>query len=609
MAPSTDTTSAFEPEPVRAKYAEERAKRMTESRGVIHDLRGDDRFRDYVRDPFTPFTDRDPVTRDTDVAIIGAGMSGVVMGAKLREVGVRDITLVDRAGGIGGTWYWNRYPGVMCDVESYIYMPMLEELNYVPRTRYAFGEEIRAHLDAIATKYGLVDDALFHTGVDSSEWDDATSRWVIRTDRGDEIRARYLIMAVGILNLMKLPVIPGMESFEGKTFHTARWDYDYTGGSQEDPRMTKLADKVVGVVGVGASGIQAVPPLAESAKHVYVFQRTPSAIGVRGNRPTDEDFAEQLRPGWQRNRMENFSAVMIGRSVERDLVDDGWTWHTARINNPVIEDGMTGADIATMVETMDYDVMEHHRGRIAEIVSDPSVAEGLKPYYRYGCKRPCFHDEYLAAFNNPNVTLVDCPAGVEAITPHGAIANGTEYELDCIVLATGFEAELTPFARRAGHTIVGRGGLTMEEKWKDGVMSLHGMTTNGFPNMFIMPAPGQQAVTTHNFTHLMVLGAEHIAATIGLLEERGVKSFEVTEEAEQAWTDIILSTARDSSAFMAACTPSRLNFEGNPSMFNPRNGAYGGGYGDVFGYRDLLTEWRSSGEFAGWELDEESANR
>ena len=185
----------------------------------------------------------------------------------------------------------------MCDVESYIYMPMLEELNYVPTTRYAFGEEIRQHLDNIATKYGLVDDALFHTGVDTSEWDEGTSRWVISTDRGDEIRARYLIMAVGILNLMKLPVIPGMETFEGAAFHTARWDYEYTGGSQEDPHMTKLADKVVGVVGVGASGIQAVPPLAESAKHVYVFQRTPSAIGVRGNRPTDDEFGEQLHAG------------------------------------------------------------------------------------------------------------------------------------------------------------------------------------------------------------------------------------------------------------------------------------------------------------------------
>jgi cation diffusion facilitator CzcD-associated flavoprotein CzcO len=604
-ASRTDHDSAFDPEAVRAKYESERAKRMTPGRGVIHDLKADARFKDYLRDPFTPFTERGPITRETDVAVIGAGMSGVVVGAKLREAGVRDVTLIDKAGGIGGTWYWNRYPGVMCDVESYIYMPMLEELNYVPKTRYAFGEEIRQHLDAVATKYGLVDEALFHTGVETSAWDEATSRWVISTDRGDEIRARYLIMAVGILNLMKLPVIPGMEEFEGAAFHTARWDYDVTGGSQEDPRMTKLADKVVGVVGVGASGIQALPPLAESAKHVYVFQRTPSAIGVRGNRPTGDDFAVQLYPGWQKDRMENFSAVMIGRSVERNLVDDGWTWHTARINNPAIEEGMTGEDIAARVESFDYDVMEEHRARIEEIVSDPSVAEGLKPYYRYLCKRPCFHDEYLFAFNNPNVTLVNCPGGVELITKHGAVANGTEYELDCIVYATGFEAELTPFARRAGHTIIGRGGITMEEKWKDGVISLHGMATHGFPNMLIMPAPGQQAVTTHNFTHLMILGAEHIATTIGLLEERGVKWFEVTEEAENAWTDTILSTARDNSAFMAACTPSRLNFEGHPEVFNLRSGAYGGGYGDVFGYRDLLAEWRSSGEFAGFELDEE----
>ena len=225
--------------------------------------------------------------------------------------------------------------------------------------------------------------------------------------------------------------------------------------------------------------------------------------------------------------MENFSGVMIGRPVERDLVDDGWTLHTARLNNPVVEPDMTGADIAARVEAFDYDVMEEHRARIDQLVADPEVAAMLKPYYRYGCKRPCFHDEYFLAFNNPNVTLVDCPAGVERITAHSAIANDTEYELDCIVYATGFEAELTPFARRAGHTIIGRGGITMEEKWKDGVMSMHGMTTRGFPNMFIMPAPGQQAVTTHNFTHLMILGAEHIAGTIELLEARGVKVFEV----------------------------------------------------------------------------------
>ncbi|MFI5046060.1 MAG: flavin-containing monooxygenase [Acidimicrobiia bacterium] len=602
-----DGTTAFDPAAVRDKYRRERTRRMTEGRGVIHDLTDDARFAAYTRDPFTPFIERDAVSEDVDVAIVGAGMSGVVVGAKLRDAGVGRIVLIDKAGGIGGTWYWNRYPGVMCDVESYIYMPMLEELSSVPTTRYASGDEIRRHLDAIATKYDLVDDGLFHTGVEASEWDESSSRWAIRTDRGDAIHARYLIMAVGILNLMKLPVIPGMDEFGGTAFHTARWDYDCTGGAPDDPHLTKLADKVVGVIGTGASAIQAVPPLAESAKHVFVYQRTPSAIGARGNRPTDQEFAGHLRPGWQKQRMENFSAVMLGHDVERDLVDDGWTHHMARVNNPAVEPGMSRQDIAARIEEFDYSVMEEHRRRVDEIVSDATVAEILKPYYRYLCKRPCFHDEYLAAFNSPNVTLVDCAAGVERITERGAIANGTEFELDCIVYATGFEAELTPFARRAGHTIIGRDGITMEEKWRDGVVSLHGMTTRGFPNMFIMPAPGQQAVTTVNFTHLMVLGAEHIAATVAMLEEQGVKVFDVSQEAEERWTETIVSTFRDSSAFMAACTPSRLNFEGDPSMVNPRNGSYGGGYGDFFGFQDLLAEWRAAGDFAGWELDDAGA--
>ena len=230
MTRSDDMTSAFDQEAVRKKYAVERAKRMTESRGVINDLQHDGRFAEYLEDPFTPFLEREAVREDVDVAIIGAGMSGVVVGAKLRDAGLRDIVLIDKAGGIGGTWYWNRYPGVMCDVESYIYMPMLEEMNYVPSTRYAFGDEIRRHLDAIANKYGLIDDALFHTGVESSEWDGTTGRWFVHTDRGDVVRAKYLIMAVGILNLVKLPVIPGQDTFAGGAFHTARWDYDYTGG-------------------------------------------------------------------------------------------------------------------------------------------------------------------------------------------------------------------------------------------------------------------------------------------------------------------------------------------------------------------------------------------
>ena len=602
MTPVDIPAPGFDREAVRQKYAQERAKRMTPSRGVIHNLKREKALTGYLQDPFTPLVERAPVREEVDVAIVGAGLAGVVVGAKLREAGVRRIRLIDKAGGIGGTWYWNRYPGVMCDVESYIYMPMLEEMNYVPTTKYASGDEIRRHLESIASKYGLADDALFRTSVEESRWDEATRWWMVRTDRGDEIRARRLIMTIGILNLMKLPVIPGMEHFKGRAFHTARWDYEYTGGGPNDPHLTKMADKVVGVIGAGASAIQAVPPLGDSAKHVYVFQRTPSAIGERGNRPTGDDFVKHLYPGWQRERMENFSASMLGLPVKRDLVDDGWTKYQTRLNPP-IGSVMTPEGIAVWVEQSDYGVMEEHRKRIEGVVADPRIAEMLKPYYRYLCKRPCFHDEYLVAFNNPKVTLVDCPAGVTQITRHDAIANGVEYRLDCIVYATGFEAESTPFARRAAHPIIGRGGITIEEKWKDGIVSLHGLTTRGFPNLFIMPSPAHQSVTTVNYTHSVVIGADHIAATIAKLDQRGIDVFDVSEAAENAWTESIVSYFRDARGFMAACTPSRLNFEGHPEAVNPRSGSYGGGRGDFYGYQELLAKWRRD-DFPGWEIVE-----
>jgi cation diffusion facilitator CzcD-associated flavoprotein CzcO len=362
----------FDPERVHAKYEQERVKRMTPGRGVIHDLTldSDDPVKKYLQDPFTPFVERDPITEDCEVAVVGAGIGGVVTCAKLREAGITDVRMIDKAGGIGGTWYWNRYPGVMCDVESYIYMPMLEEMGYVPTTRYAFGEEIRLHLDSIGEKYGFKDRALFHTGVVKSEWDEGEARWILHTDRGDEIHARWLVVAPGILNLVKIPVIPGMEDFEGKAFHSGRWDWEYTGGHPDGNKgnMTNLADKAVAVVGTGASAVQILPPLAESAKHVYVFQRTPSAIGVRDNAPTPEDFVRNLQPGWQRERMENFTAHMTGVPTDVDLVDDGWTLHMAKVGNPTIDPTMSMEDIAREAEEFDFEVMEFHRHRIEQLV-------------------------------------------------------------------------------------------------------------------------------------------------------------------------------------------------------------------------------------------------
>ncbi len=591
----------FDPGAVHAKYREERDKRLVPGRADIRDLDHDERFASYRADPFTPMEARDPLSEEVEVVIVGGGIAGILAAVELRKAGVDRFRIIDTAGGIGGTWYWNRYPGVMCDVESYIYLPMLEELGYVPKHRYAYGEEILAHLQAIADRFHLTDDALFHTGVTRAEWHEDRGRWLIETDRGDRLSARYYVLAVGILNRLKLPAIAGMEDFAGHSFHSARWDYAYTGGAPGQP-MTELADKVVAVMGTGATGIQCVGPLADAAEHVYVFQRTPSAIGERGNRPTDPAFGEQLEPGWQRDRMDNFQAIMLGKQVAEDLVDDGWTHHYATVQRPPRVAGESIAEYLARAEAIDFEIMEQHRSRVAELVQDPAVAEVLKPYYRYLCKRPCFHDEYLLAFNAPNVTLVDCPGGIERFTERGPVVDGTPYDVDCVVYATGFEAELTPLPRRADHPIVGRDGVTLAERWADGASSLYGMMIRGFPNLFAMPAPGQQAVVTVNYTQLAVLGAQVVGGAIGQLVERGSPTFEVSAEAEAAWTEQIVSSFVDASSLMSQCTPSRINLEGHPELMNPRNGNYGRGLGDWFGYRELLEGWRAAGDLAGLEL-------
>ena len=592
----------YDPEATRARYLAERDRRLVPGRAAIRDLTSDETFARYREDPFTPVTPREPVVDEVDVVIVGAGIAGLLAGAELRKKGVERIRIIDQAGGVGGTWYWNRYPGVMCDVESYIYLPMLEELDYVPTERYASGEEIRLHLQAVADRFDLEHDALLHTGVTRAEWDDQAARWRVRTDQGDELTCRYYVLAVGILNLLKLPAIPGMETFAGHSFHTARWDYGYTGGGPGRP-LTELGDEVVGLVGTGATGIQCLKPLAAAAKHVYVFRRTPSAIGVRGNRPTAPDFAEGLEPGWQQDRMDNFQAIMLGRPVEADLVDDGWTHHYAAPQRLARPPEVSLQEYLRSAEEVDYSIMEEHRRRVAGIVDDPTTAEALKPWYRYICKRPCFHDDYLDAFNEPNVTLVDCPGGFDRVTESGPVVAGEQYEVDCLVYGTGFEAEVTPVFRRAGHDIVGRGGVTLAEKWADGAASLFGIMSRGFPNLFIMPAPGQQAVVTVNYTQLAVFGAQFVAGAVDVLDRLGATAFDVSEAAEADWTQSIVDSFVDSSGVMSACTPSRINNEGHPEAMNPRNGNYGRGLGDYFAYRERLEQWLEQGECEGLELD------
>lgn len=602
MAEPESSSEGFDQDAVHEKYLAERDKRLVPHRADIRDLETDEYFARYRDDPFTQTEQRDPVADDVDVVIVGGGIAGVQVGARLRQAGVGRIRIIDRAGGIGGTWYWNRYPGVMCDIESYIYLPMLEELDYIPTERYCSGDEIRRHLENIAQKFDLTDDALFHTGVTRAAWQEDTARWRIETDQGDVVTCRWYVLAVGILNLLKLPVIPGMQEFGGHSFHTARWDYGYTGGGPRQA-LTGLEDKVVGLIGTGATGIQCVAPLAQSARQLFVFQRTPSAIGERGNRPTDSDFAEGLAPGWQRARMDNFQSIMLGRPTEVDEIDDGWTHHYAAAQNAPRVEGMSVADYMRSVEELDYGIMESHRHRVDELVADPTTAEVLKPYYRYICKRPCFHDEYFPAFNLPNVTLVDCPAGMDRISEQGPVVDGQQYAVDCLIYGTGFEAELTPLFHRVGQEIVGRQGVTLADKWADGASSLFGMLSRGFPNMMVMPAPGQQAVVTVNYTQLATLGAEFIGRAIGQLQGRGVQVFDVSARAEEEWTQSIVDSFVDPSAVLSACTPSRINNEGHPETMNPRNGNYGRRLGDWFGYRHLLEEWLEAGCLEGLELD------
>jgi cation diffusion facilitator CzcD-associated flavoprotein CzcO len=548
------------------------------------------------------------------VIVIGAGMNGLTTAVNLERAGI-EYTVIDRNDGVGGTWHANVYPGARVDFTSRAYSYTWEP-DWPWKHYFATQDELKAYFEHIVDKYDIRRHFRLSTEATQAVWNEQRQQWEVKvSDRSsgavETLTANVVISAIGIFSRPKIPVIPGMEDFTGAAFHTARWDYGYTGGSQEDPRMTGLADKVVAVIGTGASAIQAIPPLAESSKHLYVFQRTPAAVGVRGDRPTDADFATTLHPGWHRERNENFQAVMLGQPVETDLVDDGWSHHFARINNYPFDPATTMEEHMLRVDAFDYEVMELHRQRIRETITDPARADLLMPYYKYSCRRPLFHDAYLPSLNRGNVTVVDCPVGIDRITEHGVVVDGNEFEVDCIVYATGFEPEVTPFPRRAAHDIVGRGGRTAAEKWDGGGATLFGLMTSGFPNMFLMPCPGQQAVVTVNYTLLAEVGAEFVAATIAALDAEGVASFDVTEAAEGDWVQGVVadSMAAAPPAGGVPCTPgSRMLFDddGRMVLLDPQAGTYGGGFGDYFGYRDLLAEWTARGDFAGLALERRS---
>ena len=590
------TEVAFDPDLLRERYRAERDKRLRQD-GNDQYIEVKDRFAHYLEDPYVDPVERDPVREEVTVLIIGGGFAGLISGARLRQAGVDDIRIVEKGGGFGGTWYWNRYPGAQCDVESYVYLPLLEETGYVPTEKYVHAPEILAHCDRIAKQFSLYDGALFSTEVTGIEWDAARSRWLVGTNRGDELAARFLVMGNGPLHRPKLPGIEGIDEFDGHSFHTSRWDYDYTGGDSTGG-LDKLSDKRVGIIGTGATAVQVVPHVAASAAHLYVFQRTPSSIDVRANRPTDPEWAASLQPGWQKERLENFTILTSGGIAERDLVMDGWTDIIGKLVRRVSDDGdMSAAGLARNLELADFEKMEQIRSRVDEIVADPATAAALKPWYRQFCKRPCFHDEYLQSFNRPNVTLVDTDGrGVDRVTSKGVVAGGREYELDCIIFATGFEVG-TAYTRRAGYDVRGAGGLTLSELWADGARTLHGMHVAGFPNMFILGHA--QGAFTANYPHLLDEASVHMAHIVSCALGEGIVEVEATPEAVDEWLAVLQESARDVRSFQEQCTPGYYNNEGHPGEGGLLWSSYGKG---PMAFFEMMAEWRDAGDFAGLEL-------
>jgi cyclohexanone monooxygenase len=599
----------FDPRVLKGKYERERDKRILPEGNQQYVPATDGKFADYGKDPWAdPGFSRAPIFDHTEVIVAGGGFGGLLVGARLREAGLSDIRIIEEGSDFGGTWYWNRYPGAMCDIEAHIYLPLLEELNYAPRHRYAYAPEMLEHSRRIGEHYGLYRKACFQTLITGARWLEAEGRWLIETSRGDRMTAKYFALACGRQSLPKLPGIPGVEEFEGHAFHSSRWDYRYTGGDSNG-NLLGLRDKHVAVIGTGATAVQIVPEVAKWAERLLVFQRTPSSVGVRGQQETPSDWADMSKPGWQRERRENFQRLISNIRQEVDYVHDGWVEISAMLKPMSSREiaarlgrRATHEEYAFLAEVADFKAMNYLRSRVDEIVSDPATAEALKPWYRWFCKRPCFHDDYLLAFNRPNVGLVDTQGrGVERLTRKGIVAGGQEYRADCIIFATGFEAGIT-YNRLIGFEIQGSDGVRLSDHWRQGVRTLHGMTTDGLPNCLFVGG-NQQTAAAVNAVHLLDEQARHLAYIVSEAERRGVSRLEPSIDAVDAYVDVIRSSPKNKVQldYYAACTPGYYNGEGKATRGDELFA--GARYPDgPMPFYEMLAAWRAEGNLEGMRL-------
>jgi cyclohexanone monooxygenase len=493
-------------------------------RGAADYIPMEGEFARYLRDVYSADpVPREALTDECDILVVGAGFAGLLLWHKLTEAGFVDVRFCEKGGDVGGTWYWNRYPGIACDVEAYSYLPLLEEMGYVPSMKFASGFEIYEYCQAMAERFGFYERCLFHTTVERTEWDETTGRWTVLTDRGDAMRARFVILANGILTTPKLARIRGMESFEGDSFHTSRWDYD-----------VDLHGKRVGIIGTGATAVQAIPELANVAGELFVFQRTPSTIDVRDQRETTDAEREVWanEPGWARARRARFAKISQGRAAIQANDD----YLAGRVpdykERKQHERTLTPEELVEKQLDSNFRIMEQIRARVDAIVEDPRTAEALKPYYPYGCKRPTFHDEYLPTFNLPHVHLVDtAPMGVAEINERGVVHDGVEYPLDVLIYATGFQW----MATSTFNMVVGREGRSLSDKWQtEGTKTFLGLHTHGFPNLFIITGP-QGGGGSFNFTDAIDTHSDYVTWMLSTMREAGDKVVDVRKEDEEAW--------------------------------------------------------------------------
>jgi len=557
------------PPPGAVFNAEEQAKYKAfkeTRRGAADYIAMEGEFSRYLADVYSaPPVEREPLTDTCEILVIGAGFAGLLLWYKLREAGFQDVRFCEKGGDVGGTWYWNRYPGIACDVESYSYLPLLEEMSAFPTMKFASGFEILEYCQSMATKFGFYDHCLFHTTVERTDWDEATGRWTVCTDRGDTMRARYVVLANGILTTPKLARIEGMETFAGQSFHTSRWDYN-----------VELDGKRVGIIGTGATAVQVIPEIAKVVGQLVVFQRTPSTIDVRDQRATTREEIEtwSKEPGWARARRERLSRISSGRTALKGN-DDYLSGKVADFRERRQYDRqLSPQELIERQLNTNFRIMEQIRARVDSIVQDPKTSAALKPYYPYGCKRPTFHDEYLPTFNLPHVTLVDtAPLGVSTINAHGVVHDGIEYPLDVLIYATGFQW----MATSTFNMITGRDGQTLRQKWKDeGVRTFLGLHSHGFPNLFIMSGP-QGGGGQFNFTLGIEAHTDYVIWMLNTLRNRNTSVVDIRKEPEVDYAvhcrevDIATSALRDCLSYYngdGAAEPGSLAYYGGPQKWH-----------------------------------------